>query len=47
MILISMDVFNIALAYSWNFAPGSFLKLMGKYNIVESQKIENNSFNEL
>jgi len=41
----NFNAFNIDLTYSWNFAPGSFLKVMWKNNIVESREIENNSFN--
>jgi hypothetical protein len=39
------NAFNIDLIYSWNFAPGSFLKVMWKNNILESRGVENNSFN--
>jgi hypothetical protein len=41
----NFNAFNIDLTYSWNFAPGSFLKVMWKNNIIESREIENNSFN--
>ena len=40
----NFNAFNIDLTYSWNFAPGSFLKVMWKNNIVESREIENDSF---
>ena len=38
------NVFNIDLIYSWNFAPGSFLKLVWKNSILEQEAIENNNF---
>jgi len=40
----NFNAFNIDLMYSWNFAPGSFLKVMWKNNIMESRDIEDNSF---
>jgi hypothetical protein len=38
------NVFTIDLMYSWNFAPGSFLKLVWKNNIHEREYIANNNF---
>jgi hypothetical protein len=38
------NVFNIDLIYSWNFAPGSFLKLVWKNSILEQEVIDNNNF---
>lgn len=40
----SFNVFNVDLMYSWNFAPGSFLNIVWKNSIYESQTIENNNF---
>ena len=40
------NVFNVDLMYSWNFAPGSFLNVVWKNSIYESQTIENNDFNQ-
>lgn len=40
---------NVDLSYSWNFAPGSFMSVMWKNNIVSDQTVEDNrfrSFNE-
>jgi hypothetical protein len=41
---LNFNVFNVDLMYSWNFAPGSFLNVVWKNNIYESQTIENNDF---
>lgn len=38
------NIFNIDLMYSWNFAPGSFLTVVWKNNILEQKYIENNNF---
>ena len=38
------NVFTIDLMYSWNFAPGSFLKLVWKNNVYEREYISNNNF---
>jgi len=38
------NVFTVDLMYSWNFAPGSFLKLVWKNNIHEREYISGNNF---
>jgi hypothetical protein len=38
------NVFTVDLMYSWNFAPGSFLKLVWKNNIYEREDISGNNF---
>ncbi|MFP3860274.1 MAG: DUF5916 domain-containing protein [Bacteroidales bacterium] len=38
------NIFNIDLMYSWNFAPGSFLTLVWKNNILEREYITENNF---
>jgi hypothetical protein len=40
----NFNVFNIDLMYSWNFAPGSFLNIVWKNNIYESEDISKNNF---
>lgn len=42
---LSYNVFNVDLMYSWNFAPGSFLKLVWKNSIQDRERIRANQFN--
>jgi len=41
---LNYNVFNVDLMYSWNFAPGSFLKLVWKNSIQERENIQANQF---
>ena len=41
---LNYNVFNVDLMYSWNFAPGSFLKLVWKNSIQEREHIQANQF---
>ena len=40
----NFNAFNIDLMYSWNFAPGSYLKVVWKNSILESFEVEENQF---
>ncbi|MFO8234846.1 MAG: DUF5916 domain-containing protein [Bacteroidales bacterium] len=40
----NFNVFNIDLMYSWNFAPGSFLNVVWKNSLAESETIQGNEF---
>ncbi len=41
---INFNAFNVDLIYTWNFAPGSFLNIMWKNNIYNSENIIIRSF---
>ncbi|MFP4526343.1 MAG: DUF5916 domain-containing protein [Bacteroidales bacterium] len=38
------NVFNIDLMYSWNFAPGSFINVVWKNSLAQSEEIHNEDF---
>lgn len=41
---LSFNAFTVDLSYSWNFAPGSFMNIMWKNNILRSKEILTNNF---
>ncbi len=42
---LNFNILSVDLEYSWNLAPGSFLTMVWKNNIYQSQEISDDIFN--